>query len=585
MIRSICLWWGKKPVTLLLLLMAFLSLTVPVSAQRGKKDVKVDSLQERKSIQARTEFFNAIKEKNIGQLDEAVNGFRKSVALDPENDAAYYEIARIMVSKGNLIGALENAKKALAINKDNLYYKSLNADINLQLGKTKDALKIYQSIIEQDKENIDAYLAIASIYEAQKNYNEANKYYSLVERQTGVVYEILQQKINNYITARNFSQAIDELKKLIESYPDEYQFQEILADLYGYNNQPELAVSTLNNILKQSPNYGNANLKLAKISIAQNKITESIQYAKTAFSNSEISIDLKMELMFIYFELSNQKKDILTDLEELGQLISLSHPSDAKGYAVWGDVLNSNGKYAEARNQYKKAVKIAADKQLIWQEIVSIDSRLSMIDSIIVDSQQGIDLFPSIPFFYYFNAIGHLQQKHYQEATQSLEAGLALVVDNDQLAQQFYAALGDCFNGLKDYKKSDENYEKALKINPNDTYVLNNYSYFLSLREEKLERAKEMAELVNKLEPNQPNYQDTYAWVLFKLKKYEEAKTWLQKAIDSGGNSSEMLEHYGDIQYVLGNVSLALEYWTKAKNTGETSPDLEKKILEKRLPE
>jgi len=333
-----------------------------LSAQWGKKDVNVDSLKERKSMEARGEFFDALRDKSIGQLDPAISGFKKSLAIDPNNDAAYYELARIYVSKGNLIEALNNAKQALDLSKNNLYYKSLNADINLQLGKSKDALKLYESIIDQDKENIDAYLAIASIYEAQKNFNEANKYYSMVEQQTGVVYEILQQKINNYITARNFSQAIGELKKLIENYPEEYQFQEILADLYGYNNQPELAIETLQNILKQAPTYGNANLKLAKISIAQNNVNESLKFAKAAFPNAEISIDLKMELMFIYFDLSSRNKDLLNQIEELGQLVALAHPSDAKGYAVWGDVLNSNGKYTEAREQYKKAVKFSSTK-------------------------------------------------------------------------------------------------------------------------------------------------------------------------------------------------------------------------------
>ncbi len=532
---------------------------------------------------ARFEFFTALKDKSIGQLDLALTGFKKAAELDPANDAAYYEMSRIYVNNGNLVGALESAQQALYLSKNNIYYKSLNADIQLQLGHRKEALKLYQSIIAQDAENIDAYLAIASIYESQKNYNEANKYYTLVEQKSGVVYEILQQKINNYISAHNFTQAIDELKKLIKNYPEEFQFQEILADLYGYNNQPELAIETLNNILKQAPTYGSANLKLAKISIAQNKIKESISQAKIAFANTDLSIDAKMELMFIYFELSNKEPSLLPDLEELSEMIALAHPQDAKGYAVWGDVLNTAGKFPEAREQYRKAVKIAPDKHLIWQEIISINSRLSDIDALIAESEECITLFPNIPFFYYFNGIGHLQKRNYKQASESLEGGLGLVVDNNQLAQQFYAALGDSYNGTKNYAKSDDYYDKALKINPNDTYVLNNYSYFLSLRADKLEKASQMAELVNKLEPNQPSYQDTYAWVLFKMKKYTEAREWMIKALNAGGASAEIFEHYGDVEFSLGNINIALEYWNKAKNTGNTSPVLEQKIKEKRL--
>ncbi len=573
-----------KTIALVCLIALCFSLPSSAFAQR-KKEGKLDSLKERQSMDARMQFFNGLKEKNIGQLDLAVQAFKRSAELDPANDAAYYEISRINIQNGNLVDALANAKQALTISPNNIYYKALNADINLQLGHSKDALKLYQSIIEQDPDNVDAYLSIAAIYVAQKNYTEANKYYTLVESKTGVVFEILQQKINNYITARDFNKAIEEVKVLIKNYPDEVQFKEILADLYGYNNQEELALQTLNDIVKADPEAGGAALKLAKISIAKKDFKQSLEYARSAFKVKDQPLDSKMELMFIYFDYSNTKPEILPDLEELGHTLTMVHGEDAKSYAVYGDVLNTENKYEQARTQYKKAVQITPSKHLIWQEILAIDARLSDFNALIGDSEKCLALFPNMPAFYYFNGIGHAQKKEYTMAIESLEAGAALIIDDNTTSSQFYASLGDSYNGIGNNKKSDDNYEKALKINPNDTYVLNNYSYFLSLRGEKLSRAKEMAELVNKLIPNQPSYQDTYAWILYKMGDYAQAKEWMDKALNGGGKSGEIFEHYGDIQYKLGNQAAAMEYWQKAKTAGDASPLIDKKINEKKLIE
>ena len=68
--------------------------------------------------------------------------------------------------------------------------------------------------------------------------------------------------------------------------------------------------------------------------------------------------------------------------------------------------------------------------------------------------------------------------------------------------------------------------------------------------------------------------------VLYKLKRFNEAKEWLQKAVEGGGKSPVVIEHYGDVLYQLNQKKKALEYWKKAKNTGGDSELLNKKVSE-----
>ncbi len=158
------------------------------------------------------------------------------------------------------------------------------------------------------------------------------------------------------------------------------------------------------------------------------------------------------------------------------------------------------------------------------------------------------------------------------------------MVENKPLEGQFYANLGDAYYRDKQMEKSDSAYERALEINPNDTYVLNNYSYYLSLRNVDLDKAQAMSRKANELDPNNGNSQDTYAWILYASAKYVDAKEWIEKALQNGGEKNAViLEHYGDILFKLNEKNKALEYWIKAKEAGKGSDFLEKKINEKTL--
>jgi tetratricopeptide (TPR) repeat protein len=78
--------------------------------------------------------------------------------------------------------------------------------------------------------------------------------------------------------------------------------------------------------------------------------------------------------------------------------------------------------------------------------------------------------------------------------------------------------------------------------------VLNNYAYYLSEKKKNLERAEAMSRKSNELEPNNATYMDTYAWVLYQMKRYEQAAEWMDKTVeqmqkDGEEISDDLVEH------------------------------------------
>ena len=112
---------------------------------------------------------------------------------------------------------------------------------------------------------------------------------------------------------------------------------------------------------------------------------------------------------------------------------------------------------------------------------------------------------------------------------------------------------------------------------------MNNYAYYLALRNDDLAKAAKYAETAANAMPNNPSVMDTYAYILFKQQKYDLAKGWIEKALQNNSDKNGVyLERYGDILFMKGEKEAAIIQWNKAKEAGNDSELLIKKINEKK---
>jgi len=237
----------------------------------------------------------------------------------------------------------------------------------------------------------------------------------------------------------------------------------------------------------------------------------------------------------------------------------------------------------DARKEYLKAIRSGSGSFEAWQNLLYLEIQTSQIDSLITHSEEALEMFPNQAMIHYFNGYGHLWKKHYREASYSLEQSKKLSASNPAFVSELNGMLGDCYNGSKEYAKSDKAFDEALLFNPNNDIVLNNYSYYLSLRKENLEKAEKMSSQLIKNFPDNASYLDTHAWVLFAREKYKEARKVIEKAIQSGQATATHYEHYGDILFQLGDIDNAVKQWQKAKQKDGDNASLDKKISNRKL--
>jgi len=556
------------------------------SSKKASSSSSESKLTDKQKLEFEYTFFNASKEKILGNYDMAESLFSQALSIDPLSGAVMYELASIYAFQNKKSQALHFSKRAATIDPTNIWYQQLYAEVLKENKQYEDVVKVYEKLIKLYPDRIDFYYELSNSYLYINKVSEAIKVYDKIESRIGITDDASMQKIKIYRTLKMFDKAVAETKKAIVAFPKDSKYYGILGELYQDMGQSEKAFEAYNDLLKIDPTNAYVHLSLADYyrSIKENE--KAFDEIKIAFKSNELDIDTKIKILLSYYSITETYPELKPDSDELCKIIVEIHPDDAKSFSIYGDFLYRDNKLEEARTQFRKSIALDKEKFALWNQLLIINSDLNDFESMAKEGAEAIELFPNQPVFYYISAIGNIRLKNYHIAIKQLEEGIQFVYDNPVLLSQFNAGLVDAYIYIKDHAKSYEAYEASLKYDPNNSFVLNNYAYYLSLRKEKLEKAEAMSKKSNELDPDNNSFQDTYGWILYQTGKYEDAKIWIGKAIENGGkNNGTLLEHYGDILYKLKDVSGALEYWQNAKKAGSASNLIDKKIADKKLYE
>ena len=531
-------------------------------------------------------FFDGNKEYVLGNYDMAETLFSQALKIDPNSAPTMYQLAYIYSFQNNKNQALFYSKKAASADPQNVWYQLLYASCLKENKMLAEVAVVYERLIKDHPQNFDFYYELANIYLYTKRPNDAVKIYNKIEEEIGVTDEASLQKLKIYKSSDNFEKAETEAKKLIKTFPKEAKYYGILGELYQDKGMNDKAFETYNTLIQVDSTNAYVHLSLADYYRSLKQNDKAFHEIKIAFRSTELDIDTKVKILLSYYDITENFPELKADADELCKIVVAVHPDEAKSFAVYGDFLNRDKKFDLARTQYRKAISLDKEKYALWNELLILESELNDFSAMQKESKEAIELFPNQPLPYFFNGVSNYQLRNYADVIPVLTEGKEFVYDNSLLLSQFYSTIGDAQNQLKKHEESDAAYDKSLELDPTNVSVLNNYAYFLSLRNINLEKAESMSKKCNGLSPDNPSYQDTYGWILYQMKKYDDAKTWIGKAIEAGGKTNgTLLEHYGDVLFQLGETDSAIKYWIDAKKYGGSSSLLDKKIADKKLYE
>lgn len=555
--------------------------SMAVSQTTGKRYTEEEVTIEKQFIEAK-------KYKLLGDLDAARDLFEQILKKYRNHDVAAYELAEILHREKNYEDALHYINLALGIDPSNKWYLQLKSDIYTDDQKFDLAAGVYESITSQDPGNMQALEKKAWLYAKGNELEKAISVLEQLESRVGVTEKTAYARHDLYKQLGKKTKAVEVLEDLVNRYPHSTEYRHTLASYLKQVGKEPQAREVYQEILRIDPQDARANVALASTFRKEGNQGGYLSAIKPIIENPEASIDIKIAELMPYVRQLQKEKDptVMAAILDLMHSLEKAHPEDAKAYALHADLLSLDGKYEEAIRYYKKTLDYDESNYLVWEQLLLLQMETNQFSDLVESSEEAMELFPNQSMIFYLNGLGHINLKAYKEALDGLEQALVMAGKRNDLKLNILALLGKAYHETQDYDASTDAYDNALLLSPADGRILNDYSYHLAERGERLSEADKMITKALTKEDANPRFLATKAWIAYRMQNLDSARETIELSIRHGGDQyGYILEKYGDILYKQDQKEKALKYWKMAQEKGTGSKWLDRKIDEEKLIE
>jgi len=554
-----------------------------------KKDDVQSMTPEMRASNAEALFAEGEKFFILEDYEKALHYFRRSAEMDNTRAGIHYKIAETLWKSedpADQKSALEAIDKAILLDPSNKFHYLLGSRLYAEAGQFTRACNLLETMIRTIPGTEGNLEDLASYYQLDRKPQEALKTLDREEKAFGVNERTSLHKISILSENGRFDQAEAEGRKLMAAFPDEPRYVMAVAEVLTGQGKATEAIRLLEALISGSSDDGFGRLMLAGILFSDGQRGRALELAGQVMDNPDLPAENKIMLLKSMSAAIGEKgiPDVMLGetLIRLLERLKAGSPGDAEVWLAGGDLYLSLNRASEARTHYRRAIRMGSMEFQAWSNLLVLDSRQDMMDSLVVHSEEAMEFFPNQAQVWFFHGYGNFYKRQFRKAIGSLEMARKLTEDKALLVS-IHELLGDACHQTGEHEKSDRNYDAVLSLEPDNVRVLNNYSFYLALRKDRLEVAERMSERLIKLEPSNNSYLDTHAWVLFARGRYKEARKVIEKVIASGSANAVHIEHYGDILFQLGDTDQAVRQWELALSMNSRNDALRKKILNRRL--
>ena len=589
-----------------LLLLGFIGCSSSVKTVEGNESgIQQKSFKPDTKRKALDLFLNGTNADAKGNYAAAILEYQEAAQLDA-SAGIYYAIAKDYFFLNKLSFALQNITKAVGIEPGNVEYLVLQEEIFSAAKQNDEAVVVLEKIISLDSTNINAYYKLARLYEPNKP-KQAIEVYQKVTKLIGNEWTVLTRVADLYERLGDNDKAVETLESLSEIDPANKELQKVIIDFYIRTKNFEKAILQVDDVLRSYPDDLEARETKARIYVMQNNWAKASEEYQFILEQKNVPLETKISIGASYFQNSFKDSTLLpiakklfttidkdtTDWQvklHLGAIATVEKndslattyynlvielaPWHPEGWIRLGGLYFDNKKYSET-------VKVLSTAITKFPEDFTINLLLG-ISFAQLDKQDSAKIYLSKAVELNGNDINALsaygytlsQLKENEKAIFYINKAISLNPGNVDLL----GTLGLIYDGQEAWTECDSVYSLALKSNPNNALINNNYAYSLSKRAVRLDEALAMVKIAVTAEPKNSSYLDTIGWVYFQLGDYENAKKYIEEALQSGGEKAVILDHFGDVQFKLGKKDEAMSTWKKAFELDNTIGGLQSKI-------
>lgn len=527
-------------------------------------------------------FYEALRLKTVGDLEESQKVLEWCLKQKPNDDAVLYLLATYAENDRRITKASDYIKRAIEVDPNNIWYIEMQAKLLINSDDFVGAEKNFERLVAYDRYNREWLYYYSETLIFNRKYAEAIDIISRLIDEIGPVPDFVHQRNELYLELKRDEEMLQSLRKIILEYPDMPEFPSMLMGYYRSKKILDQGEKELLDILKTNQNHGAARIALADLYNMQGKQSKSLDQLKLAFESNTLDADKSIQVLLSVLE---RQAEVDPKAMELALILQEKYPTNFMTHLLVGEIHKQQGKRKEALIAYEKSLELNQDNFELWLEVITMNYSMKRYNDAQRVAEQALELFPSQPQFYYYAGMSAVHNKSFSEALEHLELGKDNVVRDNALKAQFELAFAEAYFAQNNIPKARKHMESADYLAPNDKLLKNNRAYLLAKYKVDLDKALTLIDQAMSDNQNDALFLDTKAWVHFARKEYSDALTAIQKAHGFAPNNGDINEHYGDILYTLGKTDEALSYWIKAKELGDASEALLKKIQTKKMAE
>ena len=278
------------------------------SKKSKAKQNNTEFVSSEKDVRCMRIFMDAQRLKMLNDYSGALQEFEAVLQIDSSIHAARFEMARMFYAMKQDDKALQNIELALKGSPQNAWYNLVYAEILAAKGKYKEAATVYKKIIVLKPKEISYYYDKAFMEEKAGMLSGALSSYDLIESKIGLDETVVLQKKRLYLSMGKVDKAAEEIQKLVDLYPHESRYYNMLAEVYQSNNQKERALEVYKKVLEKFPDEPYALLALADYHYQNGDRDKAIDHTLKAFKNKQLEIDLKVKILYQYVQFADAKR-------------------------------------------------------------------------------------------------------------------------------------------------------------------------------------------------------------------------------------------------------------------------------------
>ena len=536
------------------------------------------------SLQSYNYFFlEGVRQQEMGNLTAAFDLLRHARDLNPNAPEVYCLLAPYYVDLKDDTRSRAYYERAATLDPENSSYIEKLGQLYVSQKDYPNAINAYEKLYALNKARVDVLQILYQLYGSQNEFQQMINVLNRIEVLEGSSEQISLSKMQIYEQMGEKRKEYDELKSLVDSHPLDLNYKVMFGNWLLQNGKKKEAVKLYRNVLKEEPTNALAKLSLldyyrtigdqATVDVITQELLQSPKTEK------ETKIALLRQVIS-----SNQQANV-SDSAEVMKLFSqaLSVPqTDA-------DILMMKAAYmslkkmpkAEINRVYEQAIDVEPDNSRARIALIQNIWDTGDYDKVIAICRPAQEYNPEEMVFYYFQGMAQYQKHENDAALQTFRKGVSQIKadSNPDVVSDFYALMGEILHEKGRLAESFQAYDSCLQWKPDNIAAMNNYAYYLSEANKDLPKAEQLSYKTIKAEPNNSTFLDTYAWILFQQKRYEEAKIYIDQAIRSDSTLTGVVkEHAGDIYAMTGDIDKALEFWQQSLKGGNQSAVLKKKI-------